>query len=127
MDPNRYIVYNKRCEILAQDGPQIRRATQAALIFVKIAKNEMFLSFGQNIRNHINHDTNVRIFHLVRRADLSIPAKSPLAIILASARLYEGAITLSLETSTIREKINKVNAQNRMEVADTRRVGVTYY
>lgn len=127
MDPDRYIVYNKRCLILSQDGPQIRRAAQAAIIFVKIAKGEMSISFGQTLLNHINHNSNVRIFHPVRRADSSIPAKSPLAVILASARIYEGVLDLSLETSTIRNKIKLMNAQNRERVADSRRVGVTYY
>lgn len=104
MDPERYIVYNKRCEILSQDGPQIRRSTQAATIFVRVVKGEMALSFGQLFVEHINHDRNVRNFHLIKRADYRIPAKSPVAIILASTRSYEGVIDLSLETSTIRKK-----------------------
>lgn len=87
----------------------------------------MSLSFGQSIIDHINHNRNVRIFHLVKIADPLIPAKSPLAIILASARSYEGVLDLSLETATIRKKIKAMNDLTRKQVADTRRVGVTYY
>lgn len=126
MDPNRYIVYNKRCEILEQDGPQIRRATQAAILFVKIAKNEISLSFGEMVRSHLNQNINVRNFHLISRTDASIPVKSPIAIILAAARSYERAINLNYETSTVYEKIKKVNTQNRRNLADRRRIGVEY-
>lgn len=127
MEPERYIVYNKRCEILAQDGPLIRRTTQAAMIFIRVVKGEMNLTFGRTFTEHINHNRDVRNFHLIKRADSNIPAKSPAAIILASARSYEGVIDLSLETSTIRSKIKLRNEQMRTQAADTRRVGVTYY
>lgn len=121
MDPDYYIDYNKRCEILMQDGPTIRRNTQAAIICVKILKEDMKLSFSALIIGHIDHRQNTRITHLLTRTDATIPTKSPVALMLAAATNYEKAINLQLTTNTIAEKIKKMNTERRTQMADSRR------
>lgn len=108
MDPRRYITYEKRCEILFQDGPSIRRTTQAAVLCVKILKLEVNLSCSQAIINHINPNTDARINHLLLRIDNRIPPRNPVALLLAAARNYESVIDLNFTTLTISKKIKKL-------------------
>lgn len=126
MDPSRYIEYDKRCEILNQDGPVIRRATQASIYFVKIIKNLTITSLFQILSNHISTNLEARIphlrnRHLLHRTDNTIPPKSPVAQILAATAKYEKAIDLSLSVNTIVSKIKEFNASNRTNIANSRR------
>lgn len=120
MDPNRYIAYDKRCEILNQDGPAIRRATQAAVLCVKIIKEETVLSFSQKILDHLNTNFNARIFHLLLRTDNNKPQKSPLALMLAATSKYENVISIGQSTTTIIKKIKDFNSTQRATVAESR-------
>lgn len=72
MNPDRYIAYEKRCEILNQDGPVRRRASQAAQICIKIIKGEIDMSFGQLIRDHVNTNQERRIRRLLNRTNNNI-------------------------------------------------------
>lgn len=126
MDPSGYIAYDKRCEILNQDGPLIRRNTQAAILCTKIIKEEITLTFGQTIRDHLNFNTDARIYHLLNRTDSSIAPKSPVAIMLAATRIYENVIDLNQETATIAKKIKNYNTIQRTSLADSRRSAGTY-
>lgn len=97
------------------------------MLFVRIAKSEISLSFNEKITSHINVPANVRIYHLVSRTNATIPAKSPAAMILAAARTYEKVLVLGQERSTIYEKVKKLNRTNREHKADSRRTGVSFF
>lgn len=120
MSANAYIPYEKRCEILNQDGPDIRRITQAAVLGVKILKGDILMSFSNVMTGHINTNLNVRIPRLLNRTDVGIPAKSPLALLLASVGAYQQIINLSLQTLTIIKKIKEKNLNNRATRAAAR-------
>lgn len=120
MDPRRYITYEKRCEILNQDGPSIRRCTQAAVLCVKILKREVVLSCSETIISHMNRNTESRIRHLLLRTDNRIPPKSLVAMLLAAAKAYESVIDLNLTTQTISSKIRKLNDTRRSVIVDSR-------
>lgn len=121
MNPSHYIEYNQRCEILNQDGPTIRRSTQAAMLCVKILKGDITLSFSGSMINHINMIQDARINHLLLRTDRNIPPKSPVALMLAAASKYEAVINLQLTTKTIADKIKKKNNENRTLMVESRR------
>lgn len=120
IDPRRYITYEKQCKILHQDGPSIRRTTQAAVLCVKILKREVELSCSETIINHLNMNTERRIRHLLVRTNNDIPTKSPVALLLAAARAYENVINLNLTTNTISTKIKESNTIRRTRIADSR-------
>lgn len=120
MDPRRHIAYEKRCEILNQDGPAIRRSTQAAVLCIKILKREVELSCSEIIIGHLNMNTDARIRHLLIRTDKRIPPKSPVAMLLAAAGAYESVINLKLTTNTISTKIKELNTTRRSRIADSR-------
>lgn len=126
MDPTRYIAYDRRCEVLNQDGPLVRRSTQAAITCTKIIKGELRLTFSQIIQNNLNQNTNARVFHLLNRTNRFIPPKSPIAMMLAAARTYERVIDLNLEMVTISNKIKEFNTVQRTRLADSRRSTGTY-
>lgn len=73
MNPSQYINYEKRCEILNQDNPTVRRTTQAGTICVKILRGEMPISFGDSITEHLYDNPNSRIYHLFKPINRSIP------------------------------------------------------
>lgn len=124
MDPSKYIEYNQRCEILNQDGPTIRRATQAALLCTKILKEEIQVSFSGVMINHINPVHDERIYHLLLRTSINIPPKSPVAQMLAAATKYEKVIKLNLTTNTISSKIKEANKTNRTLMVNSRRMNL---
>lgn len=115
-----YISYNQRCDILAQDSPATRRATQAALTGIKIFKGLINPSFGSIVWRHLNDNTSDRIWHLLFRIDNSIPKKSPLFQILSALTNYENAISLDLSFSTNKERIKKANADRRSLLSASR-------
>lgn len=123
MNPDRYIAYEKRCEILNQDGPVRRRASQAAQICIKIIKGEIDMSFGQLIRDHVNTNQERRIRRLLNRTNNNIVPKIPIAIMLAATSIFESVINLNQEMGTISNKIKKFNAVQRSLLADSRRSG----
>lgn len=120
MDARRYIPYERRCEILFQDGPLIRRYTQAAIFCIKIIKGDVKISFGHKLNEHVNTNFNTRIFHLFLRTDNSIPPKSPLAMMLFAVRKYESVISLTLEAKTIAKKIKELNLIQRVAMSGSR-------
>lgn len=120
MDPDRYIQYEKRCEILKQDGPTIRRYQQAAIFCIKILKGEITLTFGDKIIQHLRNNENARIRHLFTNTDKNISKQSPLAMLLGATSRYERVIDLSQSTSTISRKIKEFNDEERARIADSR-------
>lgn len=110
MDPQKYIGYEQRCEILNQDGPSIRRNTQAAMLCVKVLKREIVLSFSAIMISHIRDNRNARIKHLLMRT----------AMMLAAAGNYENEIDLTLTTHTISKKIKERNSSRRTELSNSR-------
>lgn len=120
MEARRYIPYEKRCEILSQDGPLVRRHTQAANFCLKIIKDVVKLSFGNRISEHVNTNFDARVFHLFLRTDNNIPPKSPMAMMLFAVRKYESVISLTLEIKTNAKKIKEFNERQRTIIADSR-------
>lgn len=120
MPPELYISYESRCEILNQDNPVTRRRTQAALTCIKILKGIMQPSFSEIISNHLDLRTNRRRNHLLLRTNSNIPARSPVAKMLAAATNYENVINLEQELSTIKGKIKEENSIRRTELVSSR-------
>lgn len=126
MPLNRYISYDQRCDILAQDSPATRRITQAALLGIKSLKGIINPSFNAIIWNHVSNNRDARIWHFLLRIDNNIPNKSPLYFMLKALTKYENAISLELSIHTNKEKIKKMNTERRSTLANSRYTGNTY-
>lgn len=120
MDPAKYINYEKRCEILNQDNPSIRRTTQAATLCVKILKCEAILSFSNLIIDHFNINTEARIYHLFTSISREIPPKSPVAYG-CSYLLWEVNKFESINFYN-RKKIKGYNTSERNRIADSAQI-----
>lgn len=112
-----YIAFEKRCDILNMDPPHTRRMSQAAIMGIKIIKDEVFTYINDEIKRHVlqNVRRNNRIFAAISP---NIPNKSPAHIILRALKHYEGVIDLGKTSNTIKARIKSTNKEDRERIAN---------
>lgn len=102
----------ERARILALFDPDTRRKTSAALIGLKILKDEMICNIKQNLQSFIrNTNINTRSTKRFDSTFRRLPPKSPLSIIIDSLNHYEKAINLVGEVEWMKGRIKFDNLE----------------
>lgn len=113
--PSNYICYELRCHILNITLPEHRRQKQAAILGIKIIKQETRTSLRDTIMPFLaENPIRNRIF----RPFYVINQKSPIFFLMNNIKLYEQHIKINEATSTTKLKIDKANELTRSIAAE---------
>lgn len=115
---SNYICFEKRCELLNIDLPDVRLKAQAAIFGLKILKGETLTTLKELFDRHLSTHP-----YITRRRSLFnnfkvVPKKSPAFFIMDSLGEYQAIINVELSTTTNKANIKKFNSIERIRVAD---------
>lgn len=113
-----YICFEKRCELLNIDLPDVRLRKQAAIFGLRILKGESFTYLKELFEGYLNNLPSITRRRNIFSSFNDIHRKSPAFFIMDSIRHYQEVIDLNLSTSTNKARIKEFNTLDRVRVAD---------
>lgn len=113
----RYICFEKRCELMNIDLPDVRLKTQAAIYGAKLIKNETLSKLTDKITPYLGNVRSLRRTTLFRPFN-NVPNKSPAYMVMDSMRYYQDHLKLELTIFTNKSNLKKFNSEERTRRAD---------